>query len=185
MTDMNPNSDNGIAVWRAVARLTGRGWTDAAFGFGGADVAEAVGTPEEIGAELAHFLDSLSQQVVVARWLSDGFNVRLEVEPWDGGSTLADRAEEPPAEDPVPVWEASASSGNEDGVFDACYSFGNVDGDEGHLLGTAKELGAELARILRILTRQDVEDMKYGTARFYILLEIELPWRAMPAALSA
>jgi hypothetical protein len=78
----------------------------------------------------------------------------------------------------VPHWEASAVVGNSRGVFDACYRSGNSQGDEGHLLGTAQELGAELARVLRELTRGDGETMKYGTPRCFIDLVITLPERA-------
>jgi hypothetical protein len=182
MSDATKNRDTPVPLWRAMAWLAGLDWSDAAYGFGGPDVAEAVGTPEEVGADLARFLDSLSQQAVVARWVSGGLSVRLEVEPAEGLSTPAGRAGEAPAEVPVPLWEASASAGNGRGVFDACYGFGNVQGDEGHLLGTAQELGTELARILREITPQDVETMKYGTDRFFLLLEVGLPWRAMPAS---
>jgi hypothetical protein len=99
----------------------------------------------------------------------------------EGGSTLASRTVEAPAADSVELWEASASVGNAEGIFDACYSYGNVNNDEGHLLGTALEVGAELTRVLTILTRQDVEDMKYGTERFFILLEIDVSRRAKSA----
>ena len=84
---------------------------------------------------------------------------------------------------PYPLWEASASPGSARGVFDACYRYGNRQGDEGHLLGTAQERGAELTRVLKELTRGDVETMKYGTDRFFLQLPIELPRKQSPFTL--
>ena len=56
-----------------------------------------------------------------------------------------------------------------------CYSYGNCQGDEGHLLGTAEEVGTELSRVLQGLTRADVATMRHDTSRFFIELLIELP----------
>ena len=106
------------------------------------------------------------------------FSLRLEIEPYEGPGTLAGRAAAEPAEERVPLWEASAAVGNSRGVFDACYRYGNSQGDEGHLLGTSQELGAELARVLQELTRGDVETMKYRTTRFFMELVITLPEQA-------
>ena len=175
---MNHSSDRPntpIALWRAQARLDGNGWTDAAYGFGGPEVAEAIGTADEIGNELTRFLDSLGWQEIEAQRLRTGrFFVQVEVEPHEQGrSTLPNDRHEDAAEDRVPLWEATAGSGNADGVFDACYSFGNTSDDEGHLLGTSKEVGAELARILNDLTHEDIETMKYATDRFFIELSVE------------
>lgn len=177
MSDDTANRKDSIALWRARATLGGRAWSDAAYGFGGPDVAEAIGTSDEVGGELTGFLDSLGRQEVAAEYLRSGsFFVRLEVEPHErGASTLATRRIDYPAEDRVPQWQATASDGNADGVFDACYSYGNSKGDEGHLLGTTQDLGAELSRVLTELTRDDVETMKYGTDRFFIELMVELP----------
>jgi hypothetical protein len=184
---MSTNPDDRsqpIPLWRARAWLGGGNWTDAAYGFGGPDVPEAVGTPEEVGTELTNFLDGMGGEEVQAERLRTGhFYVRLEVEPGTGGSTLADRREETLAEIRIPCWEARACVGNGRGVFDGCYSFGNPAGDEAHLLGTAQELGAELTRVLQLLTRADVEDMKYDTDRFLIELVIVLP--EPPASVAA
>jgi NAD(P)-dependent dehydrogenase (short-subunit alcohol dehydrogenase family) len=125
--------------------------------------------------ELTRFLDSLGWQEVEAQRLRTGrFFVQVEVEPHEQGrSTLPNDRLEDVAEDRVPLWEATAGSGNADGVFDACYSFGNTNNDEGHLLGTSKEVGAELARILNDLTHEDIETIKYATDRFFIEVSIE------------
>jgi hypothetical protein len=166
-----------VSLWRARAWLVDRSRRDGAYGFGGPDVAGAVGTAVEIGAELTGFLNSLDWQAVeTARLEWRAFAVRLEVEPWgEGASTLAGKTPEGLHEDSVPLWEASASAGNANGVFDAAYSFGNSKGDEGHLLGSAEELGAELARVLDGLTCGDVEHMKYRTSRFFLEVVVELP----------
>ena len=170
------NREDPIPWWRARASLCGSNWTDGAYGFGGPDVAEAVGTPEQIGAELTRFLDSLEWENVEATRIDSGhFAVQVEVEPHEGPGTLAGPSRDLPAENPVPLWEASASAGNARGVFDGCYSYGNCKEDEGHLLGTAQELGAELTRVFQALTRGDVETMKYGTEKFFLQLNIELP----------
>ena len=176
MSEKAKNRGEAIPLWRALALLTRSTWTEAAYGFGVSGVAEAVGTPDEIGAELARFLGGLERESVEAERLRIGhFSVEVEVEPHGGPGTLAGPAGDFPAERPVPLWEASARVGDGRGVSDACYSFGNSQGDEGHLLGTAHELGAELARVLQGLSRADVEAMKYGTDRFFIHLLVELP----------
>ncbi len=168
--------EDPIPWWRVRASLCGRNWTDGAYGFGDPDDAEAVGTAEQIGAELTRFLDSLEWENVEATRIDSGhFAVQVEVEPHAGPGTLAGPSRDLPAENPIPLWEASASAGNARGVFDACYRYGNTRGDEGHLLGTAQELGGELTRVLQELTRADVETMKYGTERFFLQLTIELP----------
>jgi len=59
MSENAPSQNTRILLWRALALLRGGNWSDAAYGFGGPDVAEAVGTAEEIGAELTRFLGSL------------------------------------------------------------------------------------------------------------------------------
>jgi hypothetical protein len=171
------NASHPISLWRAKAVLGGNDWTDRAYGFGGPDAAEAVGTAEQIGSELTRFFDSLGWPEVEAQRLRTGrFFVRVEVDPQEQGrSTLPIERFENAAEDRVPLWEASAGSGSADGVFDACYSYGNTHGDEGHLLGTAQELGAELTRVLHLLTRGDIETMMNDTERFFIELVIELP----------
>ena len=177
MREKSPSGDAPIPLWRARALLRGGNWTDAAYGFGGPDFAEVVGTPEQVGAELTRFLGTLERENVDTVRLGSGhFAVEGEAEPHDTGpSTLGGPPGDLPAENPVPLWEASAAVGNAVGVFDACYSYGNSQGDEGHLLGTAQELGAEVARVLAELTCGDVEAMKYGTSRFYLHLTIELP----------
>jgi hypothetical protein len=185
MSNSTQNAEDHIPLWRATARLAGRDWTDAAYGFGGSDVAETIGTGEEIGAELTRFLGSFVQEDVEAQQMNGGFSVRVEIEPrLEGSSTLAARTAEAPAEHPVALWEASASVGNAEGIFDACYFFGNVNDDEGYLLGTAQEMGAELTRVLNMLTRQDVEDMKHGTDRFSLLLEVDVSRRTTSPVVS-
>ena len=166
-----------VPWWQALALLCGGHRIDAAYGFGGPDVAEVTGTAEEIGAELTRFLGSLEWENVEAERLGTGyFAVQVEVEPLeDCPATLMELSDDLPAETPVMLWEATAAAGNARGVFDACYAFGNGKGDEGHLLGTAHELGTELARVLQGLTRGDVETMKYGTDRFFLQLVVELP----------
>jgi hypothetical protein len=166
-----------VPLWRARAWLVDRSRRSGAYGFGGPDIAEAVGTAVEVGAELTGFLNSLDWQAVEAAQLEWGaFAVRLEIEPWsEGARTLAGKAPEGRHEDSVPLWEASASAGNANGVFDAAYSFGNNKGDEGHLLGSAEELGTELARVLAGLTCGDVERMKYKTNKFFLEVVVELP----------
>src|SRR5262245_6954563 len=101
MTSTTENTNDSIPLWRARAALGGRGWTDRAYGFGGPDVAEAVGTPDEIGAELTCFLDSLGRPDVADVWArTRHFFVKLEVEPHEGGaSTLAGKKPELPNED--------------------------------------------------------------------------------------
>ena len=177
MSENTPSQHSAIPLWRARAVLRGGNWSDAAYGFGGPDVAEAVGTAEQIGAELTRFLDSRELENVEAERVQSGrFAVEVEIQPLDEGArTLTGQAGDLPAEHPVPLWEATAAAGNAHGVFDACYAFGNSKGDEGHLLGTSSELGAELAHVLRGLTREDVETMKYGTDRFFLHLAVELP----------
>jgi hypothetical protein len=174
----HPASDNDlIPCWRARANLGGAGWTAPAFGFGSPDVAEVAGSPDAVGAALTRFLDSLSRQEVEAERLRTGqFFVRVEVEPCAQAPEPGPAPEaEDAGEDRVSRWEASASSANADGVFDGCYSYGDSQGDEAHLCGTAHELGQELARVLKLLRRDDVETMKYGTDRFYLDLVIQLP----------
>ena len=177
MSESAPTPHTPIPLWRARAVLRGGNWSDAAYGFGGPDVAEAVGTAEQIGTELTRFLDSLElENVEAARLQSGRFTVELEVEPLnEGTSTLTGQSGDLPAENPVRLWEATAAAGNARGIFDACYAFGNCKGDEGHLLGTAHDLGAELTRVLQGLTREDVETMKYDTDRFFVQLVVELP----------
>jgi hypothetical protein len=168
-----------VPLWRARAWLIDRSRRDGAYGFGGPDVAEAVGTAVEVGAELTGFLNSLDWQEVEAARLEWGtFAVRLEIEPASAGASKpAGKVPEGPHEDSVPLWEARASAGNANGVFDAAYAFGNSKGDEGHLLGSAEELGAELGRVLAGLTCGDVERMRYGTDRFFVEVTVELPRR--------
>jgi hypothetical protein len=177
MSEKAKDREEAVPLWRALARLAGGNWADAAYGFGGPEIAEAVGTAEEVGAELTRILNSLELENVEAERLRTGhFAVLVEVEPLDDGlGTLAGPPGDLPAVNPVPLWEASAGAGNGRGVFDACYSYGNSQGDEGHLLGTASELGAELTRVLKKLTRGDVQTMRYGTERFFLQLLIELP----------
>jgi len=50
MSENAPSRDTPIPWWQARALLHGGNWTDAAYGFGGPDVAEAVGTAEEISS---------------------------------------------------------------------------------------------------------------------------------------
>jgi hypothetical protein len=136
MTGTINRPNEPIARWRARATLGGNSWTDAAYGFGGPDVAEAIGTAEQVGSELTRFLDSFGWHEVEAQQLHTGrFFVRVEIEPQEQSpSSLANKRLEDAAEIRVPLWEASASSGNADGVFDACYTYGNSHCDEGHLL---------------------------------------------------
>jgi hypothetical protein len=177
MTDAITKPNDPIPFWWARAVLAGHNWTDGAYGFGGPDVAEAFGTPDQIGAALTIFLNSLGWlEVRAARYEHGSFAIRLEIEPHTGNTTTAaDQCNEATNEDRIPLWEASASAGNAEGVFDAAYAFGNPQGDEGHMLGTAQEIGGELARVLKGLTHDDVETMKYGTNRFYLQLTVELP----------
>ncbi len=177
MSAKTPTPATPVPRWRGRVLFRGGTWTDAAYGFGGPDSAEAVGSAAEIGRELTRFLGSLEWESVEAERLRTGhFAVELEVEPLGSGpGTRGGQPGELPAANPVPLWEASAAVGNAGGLYDACYGYGNSRGDEGHLRGTAQELGAELARVLRGLTCGDVEAMKYGTSRFYLQLTIELP----------
>src|SRR5262245_50759704 len=144
----SPNTP--LPWWQALALLCGGNWTDPAYGFGGPDVAGVTGTAEEIGAELTRFLGGLEWENVEAERLGTGhFAVRVEVGPLEGcPATLTEPSGGLPAENPVALWEATAAVGNARGVFDSSYAFGNGKGDEGHLLGTAHELGTELARVL-------------------------------------
>src|SRR5262245_35465401 len=66
------------------------------------------------------------------------------------------------AEVRVPRWEAQASSGNGDGIFDAAYAYGRTRGEEGGLVGMAEQVADELAALLAALTRGDVEAMRSG-----------------------
>jgi hypothetical protein len=177
MSDTTTHRNHPIPLWRARAVLVGGDGHDAAYGFGGPDVAEAVGTADEMGAALTSFLNGLGWQEVQAARLATGCcAVRLEVEPQAGGAgTWTGQAGEGPHEDAVRWWEATARVGNSRGVFDAAYAYGHSHGDAGHLLGTAQALGAELTVVLKRLTYGDVEDMKYHTDRFYLELVIELP----------
>jgi len=108
-------------------------------------VPEAIGTPAELGAELTCFLNDVSRPEVEAACLDLGrFRLRLEVEPHEGPGTLAGRAAEEPAQERVPLWEASATIGNRRGVFAACYGYGNSQGDAGQfaapVLGGAQQV---------------------------------------------
>jgi hypothetical protein len=70
-------------------------------------------------------------------------------------------------------WRADATSCNDNGPFDAAYEFGlgvDPEGFGAGMTGTPEEIGKELARFLSVLTRQDVETMKYGTGRYYVEL---------------
>jgi hypothetical protein len=179
MTNTPVNPNDCVALWRTWAFFAGCGYSDAAYGFGGPDIAEAVDTADGLGSTLTSFLNSLGQKAMEATRLRTGsLAVRLEVEPYAGSATLARRTAQGAHEDSAPLWEATASVGNAHGVFDAAYSYGNAHGDEGHLLGSAQELGDELARVLKGLTHGDVEAMRYGTDRFYLLLLIVLPGQA-------
>jgi hypothetical protein len=170
------NPEEPIPWWGARAWLCGGNCTDGAYSFGGPAIAEAVGTAGEIGAERTRFLNSLEWENVEAARIGSGpFTVQVKVEPHKGLGTLAGPPGDYPAANPIPLWEAAASADSARGVFDACYRYGNRQGDEGHLLGTAQERGAELTRVLKELTRGDVETMKYGTDRFFLQLPIELP----------
>jgi hypothetical protein len=177
MRDQKDDRTEAIPLWRARACRHGRGGTEAAYGFGGHEVAEAIGTPDQIGKELACFLDSLGRGNVEAEGARTGrLVIELEIAPSAGGtSTLTGMGREPPTKDPVPLWAGTAAVGNGHGIFDACYSFGSFTGEEGRLLGTAQELGDELARVLTLLTRGDVEAMKYDTDRFFLQLVVEQP----------
>src|SRR5262245_6824561 len=118
MSEKTRSPDAPVLWWRARAQLHGGTWTDAAYGFGGPDVAEAVGSAEEIGAELARFLGSLERENVEAERLRTGcFAVEVDVEPLDSGpSTLITPPGALPTKHPVPLWEASAAAGNGGGV---------------------------------------------------------------------
>ena len=78
----------------ARAWLCGGNWTDGAYRFGAPAIAEAVGTAEEIGAELTRFLDSLEWEDVEAARIGSGpFTVQVEVEHHEGSAPwLARRA---------------------------------------------------------------------------------------------
>jgi hypothetical protein len=166
MSETTGKGPTPVPLWRA--RMTQPGRV-------GDAVAEAVGTPDAVGAALTRHLDSIdSEGAAAGHAAAEGPVVQFDVEPHAGGvppgglSTL-------PRADLARRWEATAVVGNVRGVFDAAYSFGNSAGDEGHLVGTARELGDELARVLRGLTADDVEVMKSGTTRFFLRLLIERP----------
>jgi hypothetical protein len=162
--------------WRARAHLRGGNWTDAAYGFGGPDVAEVVGSAHIVGAALRQFLNSLEWTHVAAERLASGhFSVLLEVEPHEGPCPPIPAADQDPADEPVPRWEVSAAVGNAGGVFDAAYGFGASQRDEAHLIRSAAAVGAELTCVLESLTRGDGEVMKYGTPRFFLQLVMKLP----------
>jgi hypothetical protein len=63
-----------------------------------------------------------------------------------------------------------ASVGNEDGIFDAAYNFGEGSGEEAAMTGTAREVGDAVARYLASLTQEDCQAMRYGTSRFFVQL---------------
>jgi hypothetical protein len=97
----------------------------------------------------------------------------LEVEAYEGQVPESRRRElAPAAEERVPLWWAEASSGNGEGIFDAAYDYGNTQGREAEAIGTAEQVAAELAVLLRTLTRGVVEEMKYGTDRYFVELLI-------------
>ncbi len=66
-----------------------------------------------------------------------------------------------------------ASVGNSDGVFDAAYDFGDSVGDQGGMVATPEEIGAEVTRYLKSLDKADMDAMRYGTAHFFVELIIE------------
>jgi hypothetical protein len=140
---------------------------------------------------MTHFLDRLERENVEAARVRTGrFAVELEVEPHKGPGTLAGPPSDRPAQNRAPLWEASAGAGNARGAFDAAYSYGNSQGDEGHLLGTAPEVGAELARVLLEPIRDDVQAMKCGTDRLFVLCgdphkRNYAPWRIMRSLLDS
>ncbi len=70
------------------------------------------------------------------------------------------------------TWTAEAEACDGNGAFDAAYSFGNSKGHEGQLTGTPEEIGAELTRLLRLLTPEDIAIMAHGTGAFYLRLNI-------------
>jgi hypothetical protein len=173
---------SGVELWRARAwarrpepcEATGRWAGTEFFGFGGPDTHEVIGTAEEVAGALAGLLNSLERPEVLAHQQEQPwFGLVVEVEPSAGPAPKAEGREPGPrAERRVPVWEVDASVGNGHGVFDAVYGYGNTRGDEAHLVGTAEEVAAELAVLLRGLDRDDVETMKYGTRRFFVELVI-------------
>jgi hypothetical protein len=65
-------------------------------------------------------------------------------------------------------WQADASVGNLDGVFDCAYSFGQ----DSRVVGTAAEIAEAVRQYLESLTSSDIETMKYGTSRFFVQFEV-------------
>jgi hypothetical protein len=151
------------------------------FGFGGYDTDETVGTPEDVAAELAGLLNSLDLTEVRAACHERGqFGLVLEVEAHEGERPASRGRNLPPAaEERVPRWRAEASSGSGAGIFDAAYDCGNGQDREAEVVGTAEQVAAELAVLLRALTRADVEAMQGGTARYFV--HALAPGREMPA----
>jgi hypothetical protein len=103
-----------------------------------------------------------------------------DLAPPQGGPGVGTPAENagPDRRGVVLVWEAHAEVGNANGVFDAAYDFG--EGVEGlgngssELVGTAEDVGRELARLLASLTKNDVTAMEYGTGDFFLQVTVRL-----------
>jgi hypothetical protein len=65
-------------------------------------------------------------------------------------------------------WQADASVGNLDGIFDAAYSFG----DSSRVVGTPAEIAEAVQKYLESLSDENIEAMKYGTSRFFVQFEV-------------
>ena len=64
---------------------------------------------------------------------------------------------------------ADAEVGNSNGVYDGACEFGV----EGEVRGSAEEIGRAVTEYLAALTTSTVEEMKYGTTRFFLKVVIE------------
>jgi hypothetical protein len=88
MSEKAQKRGEAIPLWRALALLTRGTWTEDAYGFGGLGAAGMVGTPDEIGKELARLLDGLERKnVETERFHTGPFAVQVEVEGHGGHET--------------------------------------------------------------------------------------------------
>jgi hypothetical protein len=65
-------------------------------------------------------------------------------------------------------WQADASVGNLDGVFDCAYSFGQ----DSRVVGTPAQVAEAVRRYLESLSDENIEAMKYGTSRFFVQFDV-------------
>jgi hypothetical protein len=65
-------------------------------------------------------------------------------------------------------WQADASVGNLDGVYDAGYTFG----DGSQVSGTPAEIAEAISKYLESWTDEEIEVAKYGTSRFFVRFDV-------------